>query len=218
MFVFTLSCDILFDSSALGDFFLHFSFECFCYRDKVQEDFPCNLISFFRCLWASPLGAPCSDVYRFSPFLSPPTLCILPLLTFLRITPPFSWASTELQMPQCPGVHCFSTSVFSISSLLPLSSHYVQALLCSPLRTSASYILMCMKITWRSCSKGDWFCRSRTARYSTFLASSQVIAELLGSYCTFQGKTFLDPWNPDVFLFNSICRLVFLSFDPVLPC
>lgn len=63
-----------------------------------------------------------------------------------------------------------------------------------------------------------WFCRSGTARYSTFLASSQVIAELLGSYCTFQGKTFLDPWNPDVFLFNSICRLVFLSFDPVLPC
>lgn len=114
----------------------------------VTEDFACDLICFSKCLLgistgmlpAGSLTSVCEG--RFSPYLSSHAPYILPLLTFLRMTPPFLLVPVQsFRCPGCPDVRCLSTSLFSISSLSSLSSH-----LCSGSSLLSFYILMHMQI------------------------------------------------------------------------
>lgn len=181
--MFPLSCEIFFNASTLG-VLLHFLFECFWYWGKVQEDFACDLIYFSKCLlgistWILPAGSLTSRCEgRFSPFLSSHAPCILFLLTFLNMTPPSSQYQCKVS-DVLAVLRCVASP--HLSSLSPpchfWAASCVQALLCPP--------WMSWSIFQCTCRFG--FCRSGTAKESTFVASSQV-PKLLVPYHTFQSR------------------------------
>lgn len=185
---------------------------------KFKEDFACDLIYFSKCLlgistWILPAGSLTSRCEgRFSPFLSSHAPCILSLLTFLNMTPPSSQYQCKVS-DVLAVLRCVASP--HLSSLSPpchfWAASCVQALLCPP--------WMSWSIFQCTCRFG--FCRSGTAKRVTFVASSQV-PKLLVPYHTFQSRAssllVWEPWSADVFLPNSIFRLVFLNFDPGLPC
>lgn len=96
----------------------------------MQQDSACGLgCASPNAFWASPPG--CSlqappPLYVKADFHPPIIPCsyILSLLSFWRVTPPFSWSQSKASDTfDALGLHCLLTSLFSVSSLSFLSSH-----------------------------------------------------------------------------------------------